>query len=229
MPLAPPVIKIVLLLSFILKYPGKFSHGIVFHAVPRRSLCSAQASAAKSDPPSQGANPIAKALRLHYHQLGLTRPVGQNRDSLQCREKVDSKASRVVSVSICPKLILYPGKQLSEECRRFFRERPAFLVQFGAKRPKGTPSACKHIPVPKRILDTRLKAFFRGTLTVPLFPQRPKFRQVLLHNGLADFIFRLEVVVDVADRDLGRLSDIGYARRPEPMSVRQLHSRANQP
>src|SRR5712691_7343534 len=58
MPLAPPVIKIVLLLSFIIKYPGKFSHGIVFHAVPRRSLCSAEASAVKSDPPAHRANPV---------------------------------------------------------------------------------------------------------------------------------------------------------------------------
>src|SRR5258708_15459343 len=142
---------------------------------------------------------------------------------------MDSKSSRVVSMSIRPKLILYPRNRLSEECRRFFRERPAFLVQLGAKRPKGAPTACKHIPVPKRILDTRLKAFFRGTLTVPLFPQRPKFRQVLLHNGLADFIFRFEVVVHVADRDLVRLGDICDARLPEPVSVRQLHSRANQP
>src|ERR1700704_2171487 len=132
-------------------------------------------------------------------------------------------------MSIRPKLILYPRKRLSEECRRFFREWPAFLVQLGAKRPKGAPSACKHISVPKRILDTRLKSFFRGTRPVPLFPQRLKFRQALLHNGLADFIFCLEVVVDVADRDLGRLGDIGDARLPEPMSVRQLHSRANQP
>src|SRR5260370_31912637 len=142
---------------------------------------------------------------------------------------MDSKSSRVVSMSIRPKLILYPRKRLSEECRRFFRERPAFLVQLGAKRPKGAPSACKHIPVLKRILDTRLKAFFRGTRPVPLFPQRPKFQQALLHNGLADFIFCLEVVVDVADRDLRRLGDIGEARLLEPMSVRQLPSPANQP
>src|SRR5258708_19118220 len=111
-------------------------------------------------------------------------------------------------MSISPKLILYPPKQLFEECRRFLRERPAFLVQLGAKRPKGAPSARKHIPVPKRILDTRPKSFFRIALPVPLFPQRPKFQQVLLDNGLADFIFRFEVVVDVADRDLCRLRDI---------------------
>ncbi|MGA7125178.1 MAG: recombinase family protein [Chthoniobacterales bacterium] len=36
-------------------------------------------------------------------------------------------------------------------------------------------------------------------------------------------IFRLEVVVDVADRDLGRLGDIGQARLPEPMPVRQSY------
>src|SRR5260370_1133679 len=132
-------------------------------------------------------------------------------------------------MSIRPKLILYPRKRLGEECRRFLRERPAFLVQLGAKRPKGAPSACKHIPVPERILDTRLKAFIRRTRPVPLFPQRPKFQQALLHNGLADFSFGLEVVVDVADWDLGSRGDIGEARLPEPMPVGQLHGRANQP
>src|SRR5258708_23719189 len=132
-------------------------------------------------------------------------------------------------MSIRPKLILYPRKRLSEECRRFFRERPAFLVQLGTKRPKGAPSACKHIPVLKRILDTRLKAFFRGTRPVPLFPQRPKFQQALLHDGLADFILCLEVVVDVADRVLGRLSDICEARLPQTMSARPRPSRTNPP
>src|ERR1700677_393580 len=142
---------------------------------------------------------------------------------------MDSESSRVVSMSIRPKLILDPRKRLSEECRRFFRETPAFLVQLGTKRPKGAPSACKHIPVLKRILDTRLKAFFRRTRPVPLFPQRPKLQQALLHNGLADFIFCLEVVVDIADWDLGRRGNIGEAGLPEPTSVRQLHSRPNQP
>src|SRR5579859_1408686 len=80
---------------------------------------------------SQSANPIVEAPRLHYHQFGLTRPVGQDRDSLQCREKMNSKSSRVVSMSICPKLILYPRKWLYEECRRFFSERPSFLMQLG--------------------------------------------------------------------------------------------------
>src|ERR1700694_2893982 len=130
-------------------------------------------------------------------------------------------------MSIRPELILDPRKRLSEECRRFFRERPAFLVQLGAKRPEGAPSVCKHIPVPKGILNTRLNAFFKRTPPVPLFPQRPKFQQALLHNGLADFSFGLEVVVDVADWDLGSRGDIGEARLPEPMSVRQLHGRAN--
>ena len=79
-------------------------------------------------------------------------------------------------MSIRPKLSLYPRKRLSEECRRFLREKPAFLVQLGTKRPKGAPSACKHIPVLKRILDTRLKAFFRGALsgsTVPAASEIP--------------------------------------------------------
>src|SRR5580700_7384 len=90
-------------------------------------------------------------------------------------------------MSIRPKLILHPRKRLSEECHRFFRERPAFLVQLGAKRSKGAPSACKHIPVPKRILDTRQKAFFRGTRPVPLFPRRLKFQQAI------DFAIRKEI------------------------------------
>ena len=132
-------------------------------------------------------------------------------------------------MSIRPKLILYPRKQLSEECRRFFREGPAFLVQLGAKRPQGAPSACKHIPVPKRILDTRLKALFRGARPVPPFPQRLKFQQAPLHYGLAKFFLGLEVVVNVAYRNMGGFGDVRQARLSETVPVRQLHGGLNQP
>src|ERR1700738_934226 len=132
-------------------------------------------------------------------------------------------------MSISPKLILYPRKQLSEECRRFFRERAAFLVQLGAKRPKGAPSACKHIPVPKRVLDTRLKAFFRGARPVPLFPQRLKFQQAPFHNGLAKFFLGLEVVVNVAYRNMGGFGDVRQAGLSETVPVGQLHGGLNQP
>src|ERR1700720_195206 len=132
-------------------------------------------------------------------------------------------------MSIRPKLILYPGKELSEECRRFFRETPALLVQLGAKRPQGAPSACKHIPVPKRILDTRLKAFFRGARLVPLFPQCLKFQQAPLDNGLAKFFLGLEVVVNVPYRNMGGFGDIRQARLSKTAPVRQLHGGLNQP
>src|SRR4029077_7482820 len=122
-------------------------------------------------------------------------------------------------MSIPPKLILYPRKQLSEECRRFFRERPSFLVQLGAKRPKGAPSACKHIPVPKRILDACLKPFFRGARLVPLFPQRLKFQQAPLHYSLAKIFLGLEVVVNVAYRNMGGFGDVRQARLPETFPV----------
>src|SRR5260370_12310777 len=92
-------------------------------------------------------------------------------------------------MSIRPKLSLYPRKRLSEECHRFFRERPAFLVQLGTKRPKWAPSACKHIPVLKRILDKSLKALFRETRPSPLFPHAPKFHQPFPPNRLTNHTF----------------------------------------
>src|SRR5260370_9187154 len=92
MAMAPPVIKIVLLLRFIIKYPGKSSHGIVFHAVPRRSLCFAEASAVKSDPPLHRANPVFEPRSLSRDQSVLLETVRQHSYAFQGRQQMNRES-----------------------------------------------------------------------------------------------------------------------------------------
>src|ERR1700680_4077600 len=108
MPPVPPVIKIVLLVSFINKYSGKFSHGIVFHAVPRRSICSAETSAVKSDPPSHRTNPLFEPPSLQRDQRRVLETVRQHSDSLQGRQQMNRETPRIVATAHRAKLYLDP-------------------------------------------------------------------------------------------------------------------------
>src|ERR1700676_1926436 len=134
MPLAPPVIKIVLFLSFIIKYPGKFSHGSVFHAVPRRSLCSAEASAVKSDPPSHPANPGLEPPRLERDQSRLLEAVRQHSYALQGRQQMNRETPHVVVTAHRAELYLDPRQVLPKEhCGQLSQCSP-LLAQFGTER-----------------------------------------------------------------------------------------------
>src|ERR1700736_489311 len=134
MPLAPPVIKIVLLLSFIIKYPGKFSRGIVFHAVPRRSLCSAEASAVRSDPPSHRANPVFESPSLQRDQSGLLEAVRQHSYALQGRQQMNRETPHLVVTAHRAELYLDPPQVLRKDHRGQLSEPSPLFAQFGAER-----------------------------------------------------------------------------------------------
>jgi hypothetical protein len=55
--------------------------------------------------------------------------VGQHRYTLQCREKMNRKATGIVYTAQSFKLLLNPGQMLCEELRSHFGQRTAFLVQ----------------------------------------------------------------------------------------------------
>src|SRR6202521_211835 len=216
MPLAPPVIKIVLLVSFIIKYSGKFSHGIVFHAVPRRSV-------------SQRADPIFQALYLHYHQLGVISGVCHRSDTLKSTEEMHGKFSCILFMASRPELLLEPAHWLGEECRGFLCQSAALLVQLGTQAAQRTSPTRKLLPVPMNAFHKSKQPLLRRTQPVHLLPEFSKLRQAPLHNGLAKFFLGFEVVVNVPYRNMGGFGDVRQARLSETVPIRQLHGGLNQP
>ena len=61
------------------------------------------------------------------------------------------------------------------------------------------------------------------------FPKRPKLGQAAIHDGFTKFFLGLEIVIDIAKWDTGRLRDIGETCFSEPLSISQLRRRLGQP
>jgi len=58
---------------------------------------------------------------------------------------------------------------------------------------------------------------------------RPDLLRVSLDDGLDDFVLGLEVVVDVARRDVGGLGDVGERRPFDALLVHELRRGGYQP
>src|SRR5258705_7209671 len=117
---------------------------------------------------------------------------------------------------------------LREQRRRLLGKSPILLVQFGAESPDRAAAAGEYVLVREHRLHTGAQPLLRRTGLIPGPPQGFEFLQALLDNRFADRLFRLEVVIDIAQRYLGLLRDIGEARLPEPVPVGHLHGGLNQ-
>ena len=107
-----------------------------------------------------------------------------------------------------PELLLKSTHGLSEERRGFLRERAALLVQLRAQPAKRASSARQLLPVAVNALHERKQPLFGRTQPVDLFPECAKLRQTPLHDGLAEFVLGLEVVVNIPYRDMGGFRDV---------------------
>src|ERR1700674_2079925 len=128
-----------------------------------------------------------------------------------------------------PELLLKPTHGLSEERRGFLRERAALLVQLRAKPAKRASSARQLLPVALNALYESKQPLLGRTQPVQLFPECAKLRQTPLHDCLAELLLGLEVVVNVAHRDMGGFGDVGQAGLSETALIGQLHAGLNQP
>src|SRR6202049_450455 len=102
-----------------------------------------------------------------------------------------------------PELLLKPTHGLSEERRGFLRESAALLVQLRAQPAKRASSARQLLPVAVNALHESKQPILGRTQPVHLFPEWAKLCQTPLHNGLAEFVLGLEVVVNIPYRDTG--------------------------
>src|SRR6202030_4600777 len=107
-----------------------------------------------------------------------------------------------------PELLLKPTHGLSEERRGFLRESAALFVQLRAQPAKRASAARQLLPVAVNALHESKQPLLGRTQPVHLVPECAKLRQTPLHNGLAEFVLGLEVVVNIPYRDTGGVGDV---------------------
>src|ERR1700686_1780280 len=152
MPLPPPVIKIVLFVSFIIKYPALLKDAV---RLPNTSdpivLLGADPFWLLDDCVSQGPDPVFKPLCLHHHHLAVVGAERNSRHTLKGGEQMDREFSRILFMANGPELLLKPTHGLIEERRGSLRESAALLVQLRAQSAKSASSA-------RKLLSVRLDA-----------------------------------------------------------------------
>src|SRR6202790_4461396 len=107
-----------------------------------------------------------------------------------------------------PEQLLKPTHGLIEERRGFLRESAALLVQLRAQPAKRASSARQLLPVAVNALHESKQPLLGRTQPVHLFPECAKLRQTPLHDGLAEFVVGLEVIVIIPYRDTGGFGDV---------------------
>src|SRR6266446_5382702 len=128
-----------------------------------------------------------------------------------------------------PELLLKPTHGLIEERRGLLRESAALLVQLRAQPAKRASSARQLLPVAVNALHESKQPLLGRTQLVHLVPECAKLRQTPLHDGLAEFVLGLKVVVNIPYRHASRLRDVRQTRLSETASIRQLRRSLNQP
>ncbi len=117
---------------------------------------------------------------------------------------------------------------LSEDLGRSGGDRAARLVELRTKRPDSATALCQVVLVREDALHAGAKPILGRPGFGPSLPLRGQLFQPQLDDCLADLVLGLEVIKDVAQRDLGFARDVGKRRGAEPVLVRQAHCRANQ-
>jgi hypothetical protein len=102
-------------------------------------------------------------------------------------------------------------------------------VELRAKRPDRAAELRQAILVLEDALDAGAKPILGRSSFVPSLPLCGQMRQPQFDDRLADLILGLEVIIDVAERNLGFARDVGKRGGLEPVLVRQAHRRTNQP
>ena len=167
--------------------------------------------------------------RLGRHQTGIMKGMSQDRNALHGGKQVHGKAVGVFPLPECPKLALDPGHVLSGDLGRSGGERAARLVELGAKRPDRAAALCQEILILGNGLDAGAKPILGRSSFVPSLPLRGQIRQPLFNDRLANLVLGFEVIIDIAQRNLGFACDVGKRGGAEAVLVHQVHGRTHQP
>src|SRR5689334_20979626 len=126
-------------------------------------------------------------------------------------------------------LFLQPSHRLVEKRRGLLREITALFMQLGTQGAKRTSSTCKLFSVPFDGFEESKEALLWRTQRAQLLPERSKLFQPPLHYGFGEFFLGLEIVVNIAYRNMGSLGNVGKAGLSETALIRELHGCLNEP
>src|SRR5215467_4386387 len=102
-----------------------------------------------------------------------------------------------------PELLLNPAHGLGVELRGFFCESAALLMQLRAEAAQWTSCARKLLLVALNAVQETKQPLLRRTQPAHFRFECSDLLQAPLHNGLAQFFLGFEVVVNIADGDVG--------------------------
>src|SRR5207248_9013092 len=78
-------------------------------------------------------------------------------------------------------------------------------------------------------LGEAAQSLFGRTLFVQLLQQQPQSRNAEVDNGVGNLLLRLEVVVEIAQRNPGLLRNVSKSHGVEPVAMGDLHGGLKEP
>jgi len=168
---------------------------------------------------SEVANPGLKTGDFFCDHGGVVEGVGQNRNALGGGEEMNGQAAGVGAFAEGLELGFHPGQGGGKEGRGFFCCWAAVFLQFGAEGADGAAAAGQALSIFDLDLDEGAEALFGCGRFVEFLEEFLETGEAEFDDGGTDVVFGFEVVVDVAQGDLGLDGDIGQGGVGEAVFV----------
>src|SRR6185437_13123884 len=176
----------------------------------------------------QAVDPSLQELRFTYDQRRVVKAVGQQRNALKSGEKVQCEGAPLVVAAERGKLRLQPCQQLAKRSGDFLAETGGILAELGAQTTNRTPGARQRRPIVHGHLHESLQAAMRSRRRFAGLLHALRLRKPFSNDRRADRSLGLEVIVDVAQRYMGALCNVGQRDPSEPLRMRELRCRSDQ-
>ena len=173
-------------------------------------------------------NPSIKTAGLTSHELGIPKGIGEKRDPLASSDKCHCEIASITS-SHRPKFLFGPingeGEKLSSSPLKVI----VTFVELRTERPHGTAKLGGKRTLVRLVPHKRLQSRLRSAMTIERREPCPEIHRVCVDHRPDELVLGLEVVVDVAHRNISCLGDICERCHLDAMLMEQLTGSSYQP
>ncbi len=161
------------------------------------------------------------------HQAGVAQGVGEHGQALVGSDEFDREGVRVGAAQL-GELGLHPVEQGPHHLRRGPVQAVVALVELGREGSEGAAEAGGGLTLIDPAGDERLQPGGRVREGVQAVGEGVELRAVVVHRGFDQLVLGLEVVIDVAERHLGRTGDVAEGGLLHALLMEDLDSRPHQ-